>query len=76
MLLFVDKVILWCISWLYAKHTRIYLHLEAKKAAVAGPYPFPEPEVVDHALACFGIKRDALAVRMGAHRCLDTDAVI
>ena len=72
MLLFVDKVLLWCIAWLYVKHTRIYLHLEAKKSAVAAPYPPPEPEVVDHALARFGFKRDDLAVRMGTHRNVDT----
>ena len=72
MLQLVDKILLWCISWLYAKHTRIYLRMEAQKSAQAAPYPPPEPEVVDHALARFGCTRDDLAVRMGSYRSVDT----
>ena len=66
MLQLLDKAIMWVISWLYAKHTRIYLHLEAKKSEAAAPYEPPQPEVIDRALACFGCTRDDLAVRMGA----------
>ena len=70
MLKFIDKILLALIGWLYLKHTAIYLKLQARDLEDAPPYNYPEPEVVDQALAQFGMTREELAVRMGGGKCI------
>lgn len=75
MLEFLDKLILSLISWLYLKHTTIFLKLEARRAAEGGLYTPPViNEQVEHALAEFGITVEQLGSTGGLYRATNIDA--
>lgn len=75
MLKFVDKLILSLISWLYRKHTVIFLKLEAQRSAECGMYTPPVVvEQVEYVLAEFGITVEQLGSTGGLYRATNIDA--
>ena len=75
MLKLLDRVLLTVISWLYAKHTRIHLHLLAKESSIAPKYDPPIPEQIAFALKQFDLSVQELSAHGALHKARNIDKV-
>ena len=67
---FAYRVLCSLIDWLCLKRAVLYLKLKTQEEFAPHVYP-TRPENIDQVLAQFGLTRETLAVRMGAHRNID-----